>query len=83
MSADTQTPGWCWTDDIEAERWFGNFASKGEALLAAQQHGDGAAYWVAPLIPATEEHVENWLGDDDIELGDLVVDVDNIEEFPE
>lgn len=73
---------WCWTEDLEAEIWHGGGASKGEAMLAAQREGH-SSFWVAPTRPAGEADVNDWMGDDDIEVGDPMIDVGRIEEIPQ
>lgn len=72
---------WCWTEDLEAEIWHVGGASKGAAMLAAHRDGH-SSFWVAPTRPAGEADVNDWMGDDNLETGDPMIDVDRIEEIP-
>ena len=84
MSANDET-AWCWTCDLEAEFWNGGGSTREECLADARadcalEPKHTGPFWIAPTFPATESDVQEYWGDDEVEVGSPIIDTDKIEQ---
>ena len=83
---------WAWIDgrNIEAESWNHGGTSRAEAIKAGHRARFRRfviapcrhAIVIAPCRHATKRDVREWIGDNDLQLGDWMVDTDRAEFLP-
>ncbi|HYC63733.1 MAG TPA: hypothetical protein VEC14_03295, partial [Reyranellaceae bacterium] len=82
---------WFWTRNPENEIWQQGGHSREEALAAIRHDravhrpeiGEEIAYIIGPGRRATQTDVDEWIGEDDLEVGDWLIDDQAMEDVPE